>query len=340
MIHINVDHHKLTAVSDEPLVAKCVGVVQFEAKFDSSWDGYQRKIVFAGSAGETSVLYTDGIMEVPWQVMDSDGRLHISAVGLADGKRNVTVVMGNPLYINRNGSLGENPADPPPAPSILEQAQMACAKSAEEARDAEKEAVMQAAAAKQDALSASESKEAAMTAAETTGNAANRASASEENAKTSEENADQSEQAAAQALADLLRMLGTDIPQLVGGVLPMSVIPATATQEIYEVTSPEGLVDLIAQRGDLAELVEMVDGERTITKTWQLLGEDASVWDNWVVWGTSYAVQAGSATTAKSAENAARINGHRMVEMTEEAFKLAAKDPDTYYLVYTPEVTI
>lgn len=144
----------------------------------------------------------------------------------------------------------------------------------------------------------------------------------------------QAKTAATQALSDLLAMLGTDVAPLVDGKLPIQYIPATATTEIYEITAESQLTGLAAQRGDLAELVETVNGERTITKTWQLLGNDASVRANWVTWGTSYAVQAGSATTATSAENATKINNHRMVEMTADAFATAVKDASTYYLVY------
>ncbi len=147
-------------------------------------------------------------------------------------------------------------------------------------------------------------------------------------------NAAQSEETASQALSDLLSMINSgDIILATGGKLPLSAIPATATQEIYVVASEDELTSLTAQRGDLAELVEEIDGERTITKTWQCLG-DASIRDSWVVWGTSYAVQAGSSTTANNAQNANMINNHRIVEMTEEDFASAVKDADTYYLVY------
>ena len=148
---------------------------------------------------------------------------------------------------------------------------------------------------------------------------------------------DKSKQEAQQALADLLKMLGTDIPTLVDGKIPMSQIPATATQEIYEVTSEDELTGLVAQRGDLAELIEDINGAQTITKTWQLLGEDPKVKSNWILWGTSYAVQAGSATTAKNAENANTINNHRLIEITQAEWDGAVKDPDTYYLVFDPD---
>ena len=161
-----------------------------------------------------------------------------------------------------------------------------------------------------------------------------RAETAAENAEKSEVNSSASEKTASQALADLLAMINSgDLILATEGKLPLSAIPATATQEIYTVTSEDELTSLTAQRGDLAELIEEIDSERTITKTWQCLG-DASVRENWVVWGTSYAVQAGNATTANNATNANMINNHRIVEMTEEEFQAAVKDENTYYLVY------
>lgn len=144
-----------------------------------------------------------------------------------------------------------------------------------------------------------------------------------------EENAQKTEQ----AYKDFLAQLGVDIATLVGGKVPMSQIPATATQEIYTITSEAELTSLTAQRGDLAELIEVIEGERTITKTWQCLG-DSSNRNNWVVWGTSYAVSAGNATTANNAENANTINNHRLIEISAEDFETAVKDENTYYLVY------
>lgn len=162
----------------------------------------------------------------------------------------------------------------------------------------------------------------------------NRAETAAENAEESEVKSSASQKSAEQALSDLLAMINSgDLVLAINGKLPLSAIPATATQEIYVVESEDELTSLTAQRGDLAELVEEIDGERTITKTWQCLG-DASVRANWVVWGTSYAVQSGNATTADNAVNANMINNHRLVEMTEEDFASAVKDADTYYLVY------
>ncbi len=164
--------------------------------------------------------------------------------------------------------------------------------------------------------------------------AAQEAIASGEIAKESAQSAKSSEEASTQALSDLLAMINSgDIVLATDGKLPLSSIPATATQEIYVVESEDELTSLIAQRGDLAELVEEIDGERTITKTWQCLG-DSKKRENWVVWGTSYAVQSGNAEHSNTSTNATMINGHRIVEMTEAEFENAVKDENTYYLVY------
>jgi len=144
-----------------------------------------------------------------------------------------------------------------------------------------------------------------------------------------EENAQKTEQ----AYGDFLSQLGVDIATLVGGKIPLSQIPATATQEIYTVSSEAELTGLTAQRGDLAELLEEVNGEKTVIKTWQCLGDSKKA-ENWVVWGTSYAVSAGNAATAANAQNANTINNHRLIEISAADFENAVKDEDTYYLVY------
>ena len=138
--------------------------------------------------------------------------------------------------------------------------------------------------------------------------------------------------------ADFLAQIGSEIATLgEDGKIPMSQIPATATQEIYEVESENELVSLTAQKGDLAELVEEIDGERIVTKTWQLLGTDSTVRANWVTWGTSYAVSAGNASNATNAEDSTKINGKRIISMTKEAYDNAYSSgtllEDTFYFV-------
>ena len=179
-------------------------------------------------------------------------------------------------------------------------------------------------------FSAAEAKETLKECVKSVGNAQSAEAAAAEYAGYAQD----SQESAEQALSDLLNMINSgDIILAQNGKLPLSAIPATATQEIYVVESEDELTSLVAQRGDLAELVETIGNEKTITKTWQCLGNPA-VRNNWVVWGTSYAVSAGNADHSASAVTAMMINGHRMVEMTAEEFENAVKDDDTYYLVY------
>lgn len=161
------------------------------------------------------------------------------------------------------------------------------------------------------------------------------AQTSETNAKISETNAKGSETVTQQAMTDYLNMVGKDIATLVGGKIPMSQIPATATQEIYAITNEADKLALVAQRGDLAELIESVEGIPTIVKSWQLLGDgDPAIDTNWIVWGTSYAVQAGNASASTYAQDAGMINGHRVVTFdTNDLYKNAVKDANTLYLV-------
>jgi len=138
-----------------------------------------------------------------------------------------------------------------------------------------------------------------------------------------------------QAYSDFLKQLGTDVATLVGGKIPMSQIPATATQEIYTVEDESEITTVAAQKGDLCEIVEdWGGGQRVVTSTFQLLGDDSTVRSNWVLWGTSYAVSSGYSSIAENARNADRINNHRLIEMSAEDFASAVKEDDTYYLVY------
>lgn len=165
---------------------------------------------------------------------------------------------------------------------------------------------------------------------------------SETNSKTSETNAGSSEQIATldmntvtQTMQDFLAMMGSDVATLDGnGKIPINQIPATSTQEIYQISSESELVGLIAQKGDLAEIVQPINSVQTIVKTYQLLGTgNPTILANWIVWGTSYAVQAGNATNATYANDSTMINGKRFVAMTQSQYDAAVKDPDTYYVV-------
>ena len=307
---------------------------------DLSVDGdgrYEMRITSGTTAGKSKALktYTEPSLSggaVPQPPMPDciasaiqAGKDAVSAKESAQGYAAQTASDKAAAAASKNAAADSAAIAAQKAADIVEAAATAIAKATEAGDYAAAAALAKAAA-----ILAQVAAETAQAAAEA---AQGRAETAASGAENSETNAQVSATTAAQALADLLALLGSDIPVAVNGKIPMRYIPATATQEIYPVTSEAELTGLTAQRGDLAELIETIDGEATITKTWQCLG-DATDRSNWVVWGTSYAVQAGSASLANAADDATKINGHRIVEMTETQFASAVKDATTYYLVY------
>lgn len=297
--------------------------------FGDSWAGLTAVALFAqGDNVYTQLLDDDGCCMLPVEI--EAGQCSISVYG-ADGGDTTATTNAYTVTVVQAGYYGDALV---PTADLYSQL-LATMKATENATA--QDAV--------DAHTAAETAVVAKSAAEEAYSAANSATIqcaeyatvtlTYKNAATeAQEGAEQSETAATQALSDLLAMItGGTLAVLVDGKVPIANIPATATQEIYVVDDVSELVELVAQRGDLAELVEDIDEVPTITKTWQLLGDDATVADDWIVWGTSYSVQAGSATYATSAGDAYTINGKRMVSMTAAEYDVAVLDDDTYYLV-------
>lgn len=141
-------------------------------------------------------------------------------------------------------------------------------------------------------------------------------------AKASADDAESSKNSAAQALSDLLSMIGTDIATLINGKIPASQIPSIATTEIYTAKSKDEMDAITAERGDIC-----IRSDENLSYIYS---------GGWVtlVSPTDYVSRAGHAETASSAENAAKINGHRLVKMTESEFSTAVLDDNTFYLVY------
>lgn len=160
-------------------------------------------------------------------------------------------------------------------------------------------------------------------------------------AKASELNAETSERQSTQNLSDLLNIAGDSLATLIGGKVPVDQIPAVVRHDIVEIQSEADLLTIDAQKGDVAVLVSMNPDTgstviKLIEKSFQLLGEDSTVLSNWAVTGTSYALTSAYATTAKDAENAGQINGHRIVLFTTVAeMESAVKaDDDLYFAPY------
>lgn len=131
-----------------------------------------------------------------------------------------------------------------------------------------------------------------------------------------------------QALSDILAMMGTDIATLTGGKLTPSQIPAIAITDTFVAADEAAMLALSAQTGDVCIRTDE-------NKTYILQGTDPTRLSDWqqLKSPTNYADTAGHALTADEAENAAKINNHRIVYMTQSQYDSAVKDPDTIYLV-------
>ena len=306
---------------------------QFDFKTDD-WDGLSKFAVFIIDNNPIPVEITDEECDIPVQSINSVGNTFVGVYGTNADANALKRISTNFEYIKvGQGAYSTENAPEPPAPDLWEIYYAKVKAEVAEATEQAETATAKATDATNQAAAALLSANNAKTSEQNAKMSENNAKTSETNAKTSETNAKNSEDKTEQAMSDTLAMIGNDICPLTDGKIPMQYVPATATTEIHEIASESELTGLIAQRGDLAELIETIGGERVITKTWQCLG-DSTVRDNWVVWGTSYAVQAGNATLAGTAENATKINGHRIVvfdNMTD--FNNAVKVDGVLYLV-------
>ena len=90
--------------------------------------------------------------------------------------------------------------------------------------------------------------------------------------------------------------------------IPSTYINQVQIHNNIEITSESQLATIDAQPGDVAYLVDTIDGVKTITKSWLLLSIDNGT-RNWARYGASYADNAGNAVYAASAGDALKVNG-------------------------------
>lgn len=308
------------------------GAIEFQIdSVSEEWDGYTLTAVF----NEVEMALTDNSCTVPWEaIANGKTSMTIGVYGYSgsDTKTSTTVV-----YRLRTGTRTDN--TPEPTPSVYQQwiAEIKgyydgskenadqTAADLQEVSELKEEALSQVQQATDELKQAQKDIDEAVSAAEQSAQAA---ATSEGNAADSEDAAELSEKKAAQALADLLAMLGTDIATLVDGKIPVSQIPAIAITETYVVASIEERDELIVQEGDVC--IVSIEGEQE--------DESASYIYNGEEWKvlkspTDYASEAGYAATAGQAENANTINNHRLINMTAEQYETAVKDENTFYLV-------
>ena len=155
------------------------------------------------------------------------------------------------------------------------------------------------------------------------------ATAAAAEAKTSETNAKNSETVATQSMTDLLAMMGTDIATLdSSGKIPVGQIPPIALTHTYTVGSVEEMQALTAEDGDFCRIV--IDGVVDGTYAYVASGDTR----DWIPCNQNKCAEADHALAADTAENATKINGHRIVVFdTLEEYNNAVKVEGTLYIV-------
>ena len=155
------------------------------------------------------------------------------------------------------------------------------------------------------------------------------ATAAAAEAKTSETNAKNSETVATQSMTDLLAMMGTDIATLdSSGKIPVGQIPPIALTHTYTVGSVEEMQALTAEDGDFCRIV--IDGVVDGTYAYVASGDTG----DWIPCNQNKCAEADHALAADTAENATKINGHRIVVFdTLEEYNNAVKVEGTLYIV-------
>ena len=102
---------------NERIVSKNVGADAIDLTFDDEWRECTSKVaVFKNGADEFRAAVSGDLVQIPWEVLDHPGELHLSLVGyVGEKKRIVTEKMTRPFKVLAAGSLaGDSPSDPTP----------------------------------------------------------------------------------------------------------------------------------------------------------------------------------------------------------------------------------
>ena len=336
-IFITIQGNRLAAEYDY-ITSGNVETVLCEFEFDESWEGYSKTAVFFQKVDNTlkRVLGTDGTeCTVPWEALSEDKPLYIGLYG-TQGNERKTTSFGTVRLVE--GSYNESTAPPDPTPDIyaqlldlVEDYRQDNADNAAAAKASEDKAKLSEQHAEQSKLSAAQSVIQASGHAQNAGISAASALESKGIAIQAAGSAEGSKMAAAQALSDLLNMLGISVATLINGKLTPSQIPAIAVTDTFVVSSEAAMLALDAQTGDVCIRTDE-------SRTYILQGDAASELNSWkhMVSPTNYADEAGHAATADEAVNATKINNKRIIGMTQSQYDGAVLDENTFYFV-TPD---
>ncbi len=283
--NFNISNHSLSLISAPSVFSGNENYYICNFSFlTPEWDKLSRFAVFTFDEGAVSVPIDNDKCFIPFEALENQGSIFIGVFGFNPSEDDYTRISTGIVHLLVSEGAYKNAAAPtPPTPDIWEKYYGEITKVGGFAQRAEEAAL---------------------------------------SSQSSAENAENSNRSAAQALSDLLRMLGTDIATLINGKIPVSQIPSIATTEIYSVSTLEEMESLSAENGDICICTDE-NKSYIFSNGWVFL-----------VSPTDYASRSGYAELAKNAENASMINNHRLVEISAEEFDSAVKDPDTYYLVY------
>lgn len=353
MIVINCDGNNLTVVEKERLTSGSKKIYTVKFKFSKAWEGLGKTASFKtrNKAPIVKVLDVDDKCEIPAEILAEPApALYVGVRGLGESGEIRTSIYAKIDQIEQGSEDGENREDPTPT---LEEQLLAVVGRTLEIASLDRNAAAQSASEAAESESAvkgmldeitpmyesvKENTETVNSQADFVGGKAEEVASNANQAAQSASNAEESAGVSSGAMSDLLRMIDNDIPLMVGGKVQIKNIPIEARFDQVEISSEEALTELTleqVQPGDFAYITSMIEGEKTLVKSWRLVGDDPSIRENWVVDGTSYASRAAYAELANESANAAKINNHRLVVMTEEDFKGAVLEDQTFYLVYS-----
>lgn len=100
-------------------IANSVNFVRATFQFDSEWNGTQKHVIFSNGDIPSVELLLDETQSciVPWEVLQEEGDLFISVVGILGDIKITTKLMDDPIKVYASGELGGSSPNPP-TPSI------------------------------------------------------------------------------------------------------------------------------------------------------------------------------------------------------------------------------
>jgi len=341
VIGIKVENSTLIKVNTVPLVSSSINYVRLQCVFNSDWDGLIKTYQFTNDDISINITSNDPIIIIPHEVLII-GILHIKIWGEeVDFNTNIIKekITTNPISYNIiNSEITDNVSNSSDVTaSDIEQvksiANLANTKSDNTLLIVNdiKSQTDSLLAVKDDTIAIKDETEQIKI---NTQSIYEQTEISETNAKTSEINSKTSENITTQAMSDTLAMIGNDICPLVNGQIPISKIPLVVMHDCVQISNVNELTTCIAQNGDIAYIITLdTGGNKKILTSYQLLANDSTIRSNWAEVDTSYATQAGYASTAGEATNSTMINNKRIVGMTSDQYANAVKDADTFYFV-------